>query len=431
MLSHSSRTAICLLAVALISCVSAFSAETDAPPERLSLVPVGRFDLAGAGNAEIVSICKSSGLVVTTNSRRRSIDFRTLRACENPVLDPVSIWAGVNGLPTIFEPTSVAVHPQLPIAFATITGRSKTAPGRLIGIDLRPESMGLAVVSLSTGIGPDSVAVSPNGKWLIIANEAEEDAATGGSIQVVSLDGLNIDGCPADNRLVTFELTELDKRVGSAVGDCEPEFVAFDPLSRFAVVTCQENDCVIVIDLQIERPAIVNTIRLPEGAQPDGVAVLPFVMGPIGSRGCLIGIAEEGGKGVRDGYTGNMVSFCWIDPEKPGSGVALMSRTDVRPWVDPMKPNARLDPEGIVMGYYSGKPFAVVCVERADCVLCLDLTDPMAPKLAGKEPVGSRPEGLAQYSIDGKLYIVAACEGTGGDGTVSLLELRGCPDCVE
>ena len=42
---------------------------------------------------------------------------------------------------------------------------------------------------------------------------------------------------------------DLGRRFGCTDDDVEPEYVSFDPDSRFLVASCQENDGVLLIDV--------------------------------------------------------------------------------------------------------------------------------------------------------------------------------------
>jgi hypothetical protein len=428
MTARRAKHVICLVVFPAAMCWAlGAGASADPPDQPFDLREVYSLDLLDSGNAETIAVNGLHSIIVASNSGRRSIDFYMFQPSEDPAVRPLTICGGMTGVPTIFEPTSVAIHPRLPIAFAVTTGATHKDRGRLIGLDLRPERLGSILVLQQTGIWPDSVAISPDGRWLVIANEAEEDDDTPGSIEVVDLGGLDIDACPADQSLPCYELSELPQILEEPAGRCEPEFVAFDPQSRFAAVSCQGNDSVVIVDLQRERPQIVNRIRLTDGAQPDGVAVLASAMGPGGKRGCLIGIAEEGGEGPHGRRTGNAFSLYWVDPDNLASSVALMSRVDVRPWVNPFQPDARLDPEAVLLTYYAGSPFAFLGIERSDSVLCVDIDDPINPKLIAKAQVGSRPELIASVCDQGKLYLLTADEGADGTGSITLLEFQG-PD---
>ncbi len=384
--------------------------------ERLTTIDVpGR-------SAEIVQYCALAGLLLATNSVEGTLDILCVESLEPIRVTPLDMDAarlGVQGLNLGADPTSVAVHPRLPVAFVTLLGKET---GRIVAVDLRPVSRGHILLDRSVGMHPDSVAVSPNGEWVITADEAEDDPQTPGSISVLDLRGTDM--LSGDAKLPPAKpIAGLELAVGSPIGTIEPEYVAFDPQSRFAAVSCQENDAVVLIDLQDGHPRIASVVRLSKGAQPDGVSILADVPGPRGTVGCLLGVAEEGEKG----RTGNAASLWWVDPNQLSQGATEMGRVDLRTLVDPARPKRRLDPEGIVMTRLNRRAFAFVAVERADCVVCLEVTRPDSPQFIAKAKTGKRPEGIIAVPHQSDLLVITGDEGSDGPGEITFLRLRPPP----
>lgn len=129
----------------------------------------------------------------------------------------------------------------------------------------------LAIVDLTTyktvktyelGIGPDSIALSPDGLHAVIAIEDEElnkaadeidyaNTKRPGSIMVVSFAGGNV---------LEGEITSLPVSLDNVEGaiykhDPQPEYVAISPDSKTAAITLQENNVVAIVDLETKRSA--------------------------------------------------------------------------------------------------------------------------------------------------------------------------------
>lgn len=102
----------------------------------------------------------------------------------------------------------------------------------------------------------------------------------------------------------------------------------------------------------------------------------------------------------------------------------LLSRTDVRPWVDPQKPDKRRDPESVKRPRFNGRVLAVLTIERGDMLLGLDVTNAATPMLFDTVKVGDRPEGLAITRDEQGIVILTGGEGNWGPGTISATRLQ-------
>lgn len=384
-------------------------------------------EVQNKGNAEIIAYCYSEKLLVAVNSKNHLIDFYDLDFDLENKVQPVKMEKDIYSFYTVNEPTSVAVHPALPVALVTVLGSDKSEKGRLIGIDLRKHTRGTIVVAQPLGIGPDSIAISNDGKYAVVANEAEDDPATPGSIMVINLGVLDIDKTPSENILPAIEIEGLDDAIKQPLGECEPEFVAIDPQSRFAVVSCQENDCLVVVDLLKEPAMITNMIKLPFGSSPDGVTILDCFAGDNQTQGSLIIVAEEGLEKDKIARTGNSLSVYWLDSENPANPPAIKARIDIHPFVSSTEPLKRLDPESVVCVEHKGRKYIFLSVERSDEILCFEITQKYNLLFKGKAKVGERPEGLCIVEINGEIFVLSADEGKEKSGSITILHFSPVP----
>jgi len=120
----------------------------------------------------------------------------------------------------------------------------------------------LVVGDLSTGTKsalPDMVAFSPNGEWLLVANEGEpsDDYLTDpeGSVSIVDLRNGVSNATVVDVDFRAFNDASLDPSIrvfgpnATVAQDLEPEYIAISDDSLTAWVTLQENNAVAVIDI--------------------------------------------------------------------------------------------------------------------------------------------------------------------------------------
>ena len=145
----------------------------------------------------------------------------------------------------------------------------RSRPGLVHFFRLEKRSL-VKLRSLSTGVGPDMVAFSPDGKSLLVACEGEVDEDTwedpAGSIGLVDLsDGIS----SATSHILTFDafdslaLASAGVRLfgpGSYLQNIEPEYIAFSPDGKLAFATLQENNAVAKID--VEKKKIVEVFGL-------------------------------------------------------------------------------------------------------------------------------------------------------------------------
>ncbi|MUH35503.1 alkaline phosphatase [Zobellia amurskyensis] len=176
----------------------------------------------------------------------------------NPVEGEVSVWdisqpsvpSKQTSIALMGTPNSVAVHNGL-LAIA-VENENKQADGTIEVYDTKTMNL---VNSYPVGALPDMVTFSPDGKYIISANEGEPNddytVDPEGSISVIEV---------AENEVNTLFFTNYngqsignDFRVfgpGATVAqDIEPEYVAVSEDSKYAYISLQENNGMAVVDL--------------------------------------------------------------------------------------------------------------------------------------------------------------------------------------
>lgn len=112
---------------------------------------------------------------------------------------------------------------------------------------------------ISVGSLPDMVIYSPDGKYILTANEAEPDAAytndPEGTVSIISVDN-NYSVTTINFASFASQLTALSAKGFRVFGpgkdiakDVEPEYITVSSDSKTAWVTLQENNAIAVIDL--------------------------------------------------------------------------------------------------------------------------------------------------------------------------------------
>ena len=216
------------------------------------------------GVAEIVTATPNGLTLLYTSADAGALGLVDITDPARPVLLPrVDVRLGGVG-----EPTSVAISPDGRYAVVALRLDDDVANPRrgfLRVYDVRNPRAVKHVKDLSVGIGPDSLALAGSGKTLraVIAIEDEETDAKGdatlggqrpGRIDVVGLQDLY---GGASSGLQSIELVGALQALPGALypADPQPEFVSLSPDGRTAAVTLQENNAVALIDLSDPRRA--------------------------------------------------------------------------------------------------------------------------------------------------------------------------------
>jgi len=170
----------------------------------------------------------------------------------------------------------------LAIAVANTT---KNLSGVIAFYTLDANGAATFVRKVTVGVLPDGVAFSPNGKYLVVANEGEplKNSATNvtdaeGSISIIAI----TDGQPATSA-TTLGFTDFNTggsraselpagvrivRPGATFSqDVEPEYVTISDDSKTAFVTLQEANAVAVVDLATARISKIHALGVKDFGQ--------------------------------------------------------------------------------------------------------------------------------------------------------------------
>ncbi len=244
---------------------------------QLSLLTSLRNGSSGTNSAEIVAYDKNTRRLWVVNSIAGKINIYNFSNPAAPVLFTTVDILPLGGI------NSVAI--QNGVIAAAIENTNKLLPGQVVFFD----ADGNVLKQINAGVLPDMLAISPDGKYVVTADEAEPatDYLTDpeGSVTVIDISG-GIAGLTQANA-TTISLASLNPlksslraagvrlfgRFGnvadgsSVAQDLEPEYVSFSPDSKLAYVTCQENNAVLVIDLDAKAIAqqAGNPLLLPLG----------------------------------------------------------------------------------------------------------------------------------------------------------------------
>ena len=224
---------------------------------QINLQPLGTYEsgLFDESAAEIVAHDPNTQRLYVVNANSGNIDVLDIYYPANPTLlfqiDTAPYGDGAN---------SVAVHNGI-VAVAVQADPSQ-APGTAVFFNRDGEFLSAVTV----GALPDMLTFTPNGQYVLVANEGEPDAYCltedegdpEGSVSVISLmnGAANLtqdDVRTADFSSFTRDNIHPDIRIfgpeASVAQDLEPEYIAVDADSSRAWVALQENNAIAVLDI--------------------------------------------------------------------------------------------------------------------------------------------------------------------------------------
>lgn len=199
--------------------------------------------------AEIITVSKDGNILIYTDSPTGKIGFVNIS-------DPASP-AGLGTVNTSSEPTSVAVTGDY-FLVGVNTSASFVAPSGMLSVYHLPSCLVdvancAPIREIDMGGQPDSVAVSPNGRYaaVVIENERDEAVTVGGvkgglpQSPAGYLNIIDMIGKPGNWKVRPVDLTGL---ADYGIDDPEPEFVSINQ-SNIAAVTLQENNHIVFVNL--------------------------------------------------------------------------------------------------------------------------------------------------------------------------------------
>lgn len=359
------------------------------------LDPNSNTDLETA--AEIVASSIDGNTLIYSNSPRGTIGFVDITDPSAPV--------GLGEIEVGGEPTSVTVKDNYALVAVNTSPDFINPSGQLVAVNITTQE--LLGTTWDLGGQPDSIAVSPDGNYAVIAieNERDEDLGDGAPPQLPEGFVVIVDTSDADPNNWTTSQVTLTGLAGVAFPeDPEPEFVDISE-NNIAAVTLQENNAIVLIDLatgtvinsfsagtvdltgidtEEEDPAIIDQTSSLTAVprEPDGITF-------IGTD--YIATADEGDlDGGSRGFTifdldGNVVFT---------SGNTMDQLTaQFGHYPDARSENKGNEPENIEFATYNGSDYLFVNSERSSLVFVYNVDDPTNPVFEQVLPAGVAPEG--------------------------------------
>jgi len=218
---------------------------------------------SGIGGAEISAFDPASQRIFVTNGATNQIDIINISDPTFPQkvrsIDLAS--KGVIGIQSV-----AAKDGLVAIATSLVSTQSN---GKIFFADTNGKLLEGAEDGIEVGALPDHVSFSPDGRYVMSANEGEPSSyclTDGklptttdpyGSISVIDVSGsvpsaattLNFEAYNDRAGAITFQGGRVFGPKATTAQDLEPEYITFSPDSKYAYVTLQENNSIATIDM--------------------------------------------------------------------------------------------------------------------------------------------------------------------------------------
>lgn len=230
----------------------------------ISLEFLGRANSgSGLGGSEIPAYDAKSKRLFVTNGATNTISFFDISNPSAPLLlKDVSLGSpGATGIQSVASKAGY-------VAVAVSVDGNNQAPGKVFLMDTDGNIDQRATTGVTVGSLPDSVHFSPNGRYLLSANEGEPrdycltdgvlptTTDPNGSISIIDVTATALTATTLEFSSFNQQAANIRTAGGRIYGpgatvaqDLEPEYIAITGDSKKAFVTLQENNAVAEIDL--------------------------------------------------------------------------------------------------------------------------------------------------------------------------------------
>jgi hypothetical protein len=256
-------------ALALVGALVALPLASDASDIELRPLGVHASGVFAAGGAEIAAHDPATQRLFVVNGGLHTIDVLDI---QNPLLP--SLVRTIDMTPFGVAANSVAVHAGLLVA--AVENVNRQAPGSAVFFDAN----GNHLKTVTVGALPDMVTFSPDGDWVLVANEGEPSddylVDPEGSVSVIDLrHGIAHLG-QSDVRTAGFAAFNGAPPPGVRVfgpnatvaQDMEPEYITVSADSRTAWVTVQEANAIATVDIPHARVTSLRALGTKDHSRP-------------------------------------------------------------------------------------------------------------------------------------------------------------------
>jgi hypothetical protein len=226
----------------------------------------------GTSAAEICAYDATSKRLFVVNGEKLAIDILDITNPSQPSLVKTATVGKLG-----WKPNSIASRGG--VIVAAYSANPKQDPGAAVFLDVD----GNTLKTIRVGSEPDMVTISPDGRWVLTANEGEptDDYSRDpeGSVSLIDLSS-GIESL-TDEHVTTLgfdafnDPSSRDSKVrvfgpkATAAQDFEPEYIAVSPDSKQAWVALQEANAFAVINLETRSIKSIVGLGFKDHSQPE------------------------------------------------------------------------------------------------------------------------------------------------------------------
>ena len=425
--------------------------------EKLGTWSTGVFN---RGAAEIAAYDPGTKRLFVVNGDRRQIDVLDISDPAKPnLLEPLRFDARWGN-----APNSVAVKNG--IVAAAVEASPRTNAGSVVFFD----TQGKYLHHVEVGAVPDMVAFSPNGRWVLTANEGEPSMNYAndpeGSVSVIDIGNGVRDATVRHARFTDWNGATVAQGMrifgpgASFAQDVEPEYIAISEDSGTAWVTLQENNAIAEIDIGAARVARVMPLGFKDHSQPGNALdvsdrdnkidirnwpifgmYMPDGVAAVRQDGrTYLLTANEGDAREYEGYAEeSRVGALRLDPAAFPDATTLM-RNENLGRLTVTRANGDLDGDGDYDRLYTlgGRSFSIWTTDgtlvwdsgdQFEQITARDFATHFNSDAAGDKDTrsdnkGPEPETIVTASLGGRIYAFIALERMGGIMVYDITDVR-------
>lgn len=320
---------------------------------------LGSLDIGGETAAEIVSYNEKENALYIINGESQSLEIIPFAVKDGQITEPSRKTIDFKEQLTDFvigDITSVASSPKGDYNAVALQAKGTNDAGRVV--ILKDQKI---ASEFATGAQPDMVTISPDGKWVITADEGEPREGYGpglidpkGTITVHNYEtGVTkvLDFTAFDAKRGELLANKVLLKPGAAPSvDLEPEFVAVSGDSEKAYVSLQENNAIATVNLEtLTIESVLGLGFKDHGLEENAIDIL---------QDKKIGIVPQ--KGFYGIYNPDAIG--WYEAEGKGY-IVTANEGDAREWGD-YENVEKIDVEGYEVEVYKEDAFEGLDVDK-------------------------------------------------------------------
>lgn len=343
------------LPLAIIGGDAALSEEAEALIQKhlhAAMLTLGSIDIGGETAAEIVSYNEKENAMYIINGESQSLEIIPFAVENETLVEPSRKTIDFQDHVTDFaigDITSVASSPSGDYNAVALQAKGTNDPGRVYILeDQKITSF------FETGAQPDMVTISPDGQWVVTADEGEPREGYGAGLVDPKGTVTVHNRTTGETHVLDFTAFDSD-RAGLLANDVllmpgavpsvdlEPEFVTVTDDSKTAYVSLQENNAIAEVDLEGLSIRSVKGLGFKDhGLEENAIDLLQDKQVRI--------VPQEGFYGVY-----NPDAIAWYEAEGQGYLVTA-NEGDAREWGD-YENVEKIDVEGYEVEVYKNDAF--------------------------------------------------------------------------